>query len=267
MEIQYFVKPEESTKYFQEWEHTCLSWLTSALGLDPTRLRLRKHTTTELAHYANATTDIEFKFPFGWGELWGVSDRGSFDLTSHGAGSNNAGFGVYADPLTQERYVPSVIEPSVGIGRLMLAIFTCALETEISSTNASNARRTVLRLHPSIAPYQLAVLPLSKKPHLLALAKELYQDLADSSSSSSSSSHKGLNVDYDVSGSIGRRYRRQDEIGTPVCITVDFDSLDDQCVTLRARDSMAQRRISIAELTHVTFDLHRVFNDLNHVSI
>ena len=195
-------------------------------------LRLRDHDKEELCFYSKATTDFEYLFPFGWGELWGVADRTDYDLTQH---INTSGKSLdYFDPDTNERYIPYVIEPSLGVERLFLAILTEAYDEEIVDAE-KNDKRIVLRLHPALAPFKVAVLPLSKK--LNEQAGEVYQKLSSK-----------FMVDYDDAGSIGKRYRRQDEIGTPYCVTFDFDSIEDGCVTVRDRDTMEQVRIPIDEL-------------------
>ena len=198
--------------------------------MDEKSLRLRDHDKDELCFYSKATTDFEFLIPFGWGELWGVADRTDYDLTQH---ANHSGESMeYFDPETNEKYIPYVIEPSLGADRVLLAFFCNAYDEE---TDEKGDTRTVLRLHPALAPFKAAVLPLSKK--LSDKAMEVYTNLS-----------KYFNIDFDDAGSIGKRYRREDEIGTPICITYDFDSLEDNCVTVRDRDTMEQKRIPIAEL-------------------
>ena len=193
-------------------------------------MRLRDHSAEELSFYSKATTDIEFLFPFGWGELWGIADRTDYDLKQH---QTHSGKSLdYFDPETNERYIPYVIEPSLGADRVALAFLCDAYDEEVLDEKDT---RVVLRLHPALAPYKAAILPLSKK--LNDQAQEIYTQLA-----------KDFMVDFDDAGSIGKRYRRQDEIGTPFCITYDFDSVEDQCVTVRERDSMKQERIAIADL-------------------
>lgn len=230
MELEFFCKPGTDLEWFEYWRNFCHQWLLS-IGLKPDAVRLRDHDKEELSHYSNATTDIEFKFPFGWGELWGIADRTDFDLKAH---INTSGDDLsYLDPETNERYIPYVIEPSLGVERLALALLANAYEEEALEGGDS---RTVLRFHPAIAPVKAAVLPLSKK--LGEEAEKLYDEL-----------RKHFSVEYDEAGSIGKRYRRQDEIGTPYCITFDFESLEDKAVTVRERDSMTQVRLPIAELT------------------
>ncbi|PEE42762.1 glycine--tRNA ligase [Bacillus pseudomycoides] len=228
MELEFFCKPGEDLEWFTFWRNTCKNWLLS-LGMHEESMRLRDHGEEELSHYSNATTDIEFKFPFGWGELWGVASRTDFDLKRHMEHSNED-FN-YIDPQTNERYVPYCIEPSLGADRVTLAFLCDAYEEE----QLENDSRTVLRFHPALAPYKAAILPLSKK--LSEGASEVFAELA-----------KDFVVDFDETGSIGKRYRRQDEIGTPFCITYDFDSVEDKAVTVRDRDTMEQVRMPISEL-------------------
>ena len=231
MELEFFCKPGTDLEWFEYWRGFCRDWLYS-LGIKPENLRLRDHDPEELCFYSKATTDFEYLFPFGWGELWGVADRTDYDLTQH---INTSGKSLdYFDPETNERYIPYVIEPSLGVERLFLTILTEAYDEEVVDAE-KNDTRVVLRLHPTLAPFKAAVLPLSKK--LGEQAQEVYAKLS-----------KKFMVDYDDAGSIGKRYRRQDEIGTPVCITYDFESLEDGCVTVRDRDTMEQKRISIDEL-------------------
>ncbi|UOY90960.1 glycine--tRNA ligase [Ectobacillus sp. JY-23] len=228
MELEFFCKPGEDMEWFTFWRNYCRDWLL-ALGMKEDSMRLRDHGEDELSHYSNATTDIEFKFPFGWGELWGIADRTDFDLKRHMEHSNED-FN-YVDPQTNERYVPYCIEPSLGADRVTLAFLCDAYEEE----QLENDSRTVLRFHPALAPFKAAILPLSKK--LSDDAMEVYSELA-----------KHFMVDFDETGSIGKRYRRQDEIGTPFCITFDFDSVEDRQVTVRDRDTMEQVRMPIEEL-------------------
>ncbi len=230
MELEFFCKPGEDLQWFEYWRSFCKQWLLS-IGMTEERLRLRDHDPEELSHYSKATTDFEYEFPFGWGELWGVADRTDFDLRSHQEVSGEDM--SYLDPETNERYVPYCIEPSVGVERLLLALLIDAYaEEEIAPGDV----RTVLHLHPAIAPVKVAVLPLSKK--LAEPATALYDSL-----------RKQFPAEYDEAGSIGKRYRRQDEIGTPYSVTFDFQSLEDQAVTVRDRDSMQQVRLPIAELS------------------
>ena len=229
MELEFFCKPGTDLEWFKYWKDYCRNFLLS-LGMKEENIRMRDHSPEELSHYSNATTDIEFMFPFGWGELWGIADRTDFDLTQH---QNHSGESMeYIDQITNERYVPYVVEPSLGADRVALAFLCEAYDEEEVGEGDT---RVVLRLHPALAPVKAAVLPLSKK--LGDKADEVYQKLI-----------KKYNCEYDDAGSIGKRYRRQDEIGTPVCITIDFDTLEDEAVTVRDRDTMEQKRIKIDEL-------------------
>jgi len=231
MELEFFCKPGTDLEWFEYWREFCKNWLLS-LGIAEENLRLRDHSAEELCFYSKATTDFEYLFPFGWGELWGVADRTDYDLTQH---INTSGKGLdYFDPETNERYIPYVIEPSLGVERLFLTILTEAYDEEVID-EAKNDTRVVLHFHPTLAPFKAAVLPLSKK--LAGPAGELCEELS-----------KSFMVDYDDAGSIGKRYRRQDEIGTPFCITYDFDSETDGCVTVRDRDTMEQVRIPMDSL-------------------
>ena len=229
MELEFFCKPGTDLEWFAYWKETCKNWLLS-LGLREENLRLRDHEKEELSHYSNATTDFEFLFPFGWGELWGIADRTDFDLNAHMKESTKSL--EYFDQETGEKFVPYVIEPSLGADRVLLAFLCDAYDEE---TDEKGETRTVLRLHPALAPFKAAVLPLSKK--LSEKAQEVYAMLA-----------KDYMIDYDDAGSIGKRYRREDEIGTPFCITYDFESENDGCVTVRDRDTMTQERIKIDAL-------------------
>ena len=229
MELEFFCKPGTDWDWFNYWKKFCEKWILD-LGIKKENIRLRDHSKEELCHYSAATTDIEYAFPFGWGELWGIADRTNFDLTQH---QNCSGKGLdYFDSEMNERYVPYVIEPSLGADRVTLA-FLCDAYTEEKIDE--NDSRIVLKLHPALAPYKACVLPLSKK--LGEKAEKIRDELS-----------KYFMVDYDESGSIGKRYRRQDEIGTPICITYDFNSEIDNCVTVRDRDTMMQERISIDNL-------------------
>lgn len=228
-ELEFFCKPGEDMEWFDYWKEFCINWLLS-LGMKEANLRTRDHSQEELSHYSKATTDLEFLFPFGWGELWGIANRTDFDLRQHGEHSGE-NF-TYIDPISNERYIPYCVEPSVGVDRLALA-FLCDSYNEEELDGGDI--RVVLRLHPYLAPFKAAVLPLSKK--LKDQAEEVYNQL-----------RKQFSVDYDESGSIGKRYRRQDEIGTPYCITIDFDTLEDNSVTIRERDTMEQIRLPISEL-------------------
>ena len=229
MEMEFFCKPGTDLEWFAYWKDACKNWLLS-LGMKEENIKLRDHEQEELSHYSNATTDIEFLFPFGWGELWGIADRTDFDLKQHIEHSSKSL--DYFDPETNERYVPYVVEPSLGADRVALAFLCDAYDEEQLDEKDT---RVVLRLHPALAPFKACVLPLSKKLSEPALA--VYDQLA-----------KSFRVDYDEAGSIGKRYRRQDEIGTPFCITYDFDSQEDGCVTIRDRDTMAQERVRIEDL-------------------
>ena len=229
MELEFFCKPGTDLEWFQYWRSYCKNFLLS-LGLKEENIRLRDHSPEELCFYSKATTDFEFMFPFGWGELWGVADRTDYDLTQHQKTSGKSL--EYFDPETNEKYIPYVIEPSLGVERLFLAVVCDAYDEEQLEDGTS---RTVMHLHPALAPVKAAVLPLSKK--LSEMAGELHDELA-----------KYFNVDFDDAGAIGKRYRRQDEIGTPFCITYDFDTETDGCVTVRERDSMQQVRIPLTEV-------------------
>lgn len=232
MELEFFCKPGTELEWFAYWKEFCKNWLLS-LGMKEENLRLRDHDPEELSHYSNATTDFEFVFPFGWGELWGVASRTDFDLTAH---QNTSGQDMtYFDQEKNEHYIPYVIEPSLGADRVALAFLVDAYDEEVVDAE-KNDTRVVLRLHPALAPFKAAVLPLSKK--LSEQAGEVYDMLS-----------KEFNVDYDEAGSIGKRYRREDEIGTPFCVTVDFETANDGCVTVRERDSMEQVRIPISQVS------------------
>ncbi len=229
MELEFFCKPGEDLEWFAYWRTFCHQWLLN-LGMKEENIRLRDHAKEELSHYSKATTDFEFLFPFGWGELWGVADRTDFDLKQHAEHSGESM--EYIDPVTNERFIPYCIEPSLGADRVALAFLCNAYEEQ--QLEGDDAR-TVLHLHPALAPFKAAVLPLQKK--LDEPASALHQRLL-----------KRFAIDYDLTGSIGKRYRRQDEIGTPYCITFDFDSLEDNAVTVRDRDSMQQVRLPIEQI-------------------
>lgn len=229
MELEFFCKPGTDLEWFEYWRKFCKDWLLN-LGMKEEKIRLRDHSSEELVFYSKGTTDIEFAFPFGWGELWGIADRTDYDLTAHQTHSKEDM--SYLDPETNEKYIPYVIEPSVGADRVTLAFLCNAYEEQELGEGDT---RIVLHLHPALAPYKAAILPLSKK--LNDKADEVFQTLA-----------KAFPVDYDEAGSIGKRYRRQDEIGTPYCITVDFDTLEDNQVTIRDRDTMEQIRIPIDQV-------------------
>jgi len=229
MELEFFCKPGDDLGWYDYWKKFCFDFVIS-LGVNPEKLRLREHSPEELSHYSKGTSDIEYLFPFGWGELWGIADRTDFDLTRH---SEHSGERLdYLDPETNERYIPYCIEPSVGVERLFLTVLCDSYEEEVLENGET---RQVLHLHPFLAPIKVAVLPLVKKLEDKAL--EIYDEL-----------RKEFMADYDVSGNIGRRYRRQDAIGTPFCVTIDFDTLEDGTVTVRDRDTMAQERVKVSEL-------------------
>ena len=230
MECEFFVPPAESAKWYEYWCQARLDWYRD-LGIPADMLRLRAHDADELSHYSAGTSDIEFLYPWGWGELEGVAQRTNYDLTQH---ANHSGEKLdYFDQTTNERYVPYVIEPAAGVNRAMAAFLLAAYDEDV----VNDEPRTVLRLHPRIAPYSVAVLPLSKKDTLTPLAHRIRRSLSER-----------YMVEYDETQAIGRRYRRQDEIGTPLCITVDFDSLEDNAVTIRDRDTTEQTRVPIADL-------------------
>ena len=229
MELEFFCKPGEDAQWHEFWKAYCVTFLTD-LGMNPENFKMRDHTEAELSHYSNGTSDIEYRFPFGWGELWGIANRTNYDLNAHMEGS-----GVsfeYQDPVTNEKYVPYCIEPSVGLDRLLLALFVDAYGEEQLEDGET---REVLRFHPTLAPYKVAVMPLMKKINEGAL--KLFDTLSQT-----------FSVDYDETGSIGKRYRRQDAIGTPFCVTYDYDSIEDNTVTVRHRDSMEQERVATSDL-------------------
>ncbi len=239
MELEFFCQPGTDLEWFNYWRSFCHNFLLS-IGLKDENLRLRDHSPEELCFYSKATTDFEFMFPFGWGELWGVADRTDYDLTQH---QNTSGKDLtYYDQEKNEHYIPYVIEPSLGVERSVLALLVDAYDEEVVDAEKNDVR-TVMHFHPAIAPFKAAVLPLSKK--LAPKAEEVYAQLS-----------KYYMVDYDEAGSIGKRYRRQDEVGTPLCITVDFQTIGDEntpadnCVTVRDRDTMQQERIKIDDLVH-----------------
>lgn len=229
MELEFFCEPGKDMEWFYYWKDFCMKWLLS-LGIKEENVRFRDHSPEELSHYSNATTDIEFVFPFGWGELWGIADRTDFDLKQHQEHSGESM--EYIDQVTNERYIPYCIEPSLGADRVTLAFLVEAYDEEEVGEGDT---RVVMHLHPALAPVKAAVLPLSKK--LSEGAQKVYDSLCEK-----------YNIEYDEAGSIGKRYRRQDEIGTPICITYDFDSENDESVTVRDRDTMEQQRIKISEL-------------------
>ncbi len=230
MEMEFFVPPAESAKWYEYWCENRMQWYID-LGIPADMLRLRAHDADELSHYSSGTSDIEFKFPWGWGELEGIAQRTNFDLNRHAEFSKQKL--DYFDQATNERYVPYVVEPAAGANRTMAAFLLAAYDEDV----VNDEPRTVLRLHPRLAPYQIAILPLSKKDSLTPLADSIFSRLS-----------KRYYCDYDETQAIGRRYRRQDEIGTPYCITVDFDSLEDGRVTIRERDTTQQERVSIDQL-------------------
>ena len=229
MELEFFCKPGTDLEWFTYWKDFCKDWLLS-LGMKEENIRLRDHDENELVFYSKATTDIEFAFPFGWGELWGIADRTDYDLSRHIEHSKQDL--MYQDPITNEKFIPYVIEPSLGCDRVTLAFLCNSYEEQDLGEGDS---RVVLHLHPALAPFKVAVLPLSKK--LSEKAEEIYGGLS-----------KEFMCDYDEAASIGKRYRRQDEIGTPFCVTVDFETENDGCVTVRDRDTMEQERVKISEL-------------------
>lgn len=231
MELEFFVPPEEGRKWYDYWCTERMNWYID-LGIPSEMLRIRAHDADELSHYSAGTADVEFLFPWGWGELEGIAQRTNYDLTQH---AEHSGQRLdYFDQATNERYVPYVVEPAAGANRTMAAFLLAAYDEDVVNDEA----RTVLRLHPRLAPYKVAVLPLSKKDTLTPLAREIFAALS-----------ARYMVDYDETQAIGRRYRRQDEIGTPFCVTVDFDSLEDGCVTIRERDTTDQTRVAIADLS------------------
>lgn len=229
MELEFFCQPGTDLEWFNYWKNFCHNWLLE-IGIKDENLKLRDHDQEELCFYSKATTDFEFKFPFGWGELWGVADRTDYDLSQHAKFSGKDL--TYQDPVTNEKYIPYVIEPSLGVERLMLAYLCNAYDEEQLENGES---RVVMHFHPAIAPYKVAILPLQK--NLSEKAREIYAQLS-----------KNFMVDYDEAGSIGKRYRREDEIGTPLCVTVDFDTLENDTVTVRDRDTMQQIRLLVDEL-------------------
>jgi glycyl-tRNA synthetase len=230
MEMQFFVPPADGPKWYEYWCATRLQWYID-LGIPAESLRLRPHDADELSHYSAGTSDVEFMYPWGWGELEGIAQRTDYDLKQHAAASGQKL--DYFDPQTNERYVPFVIEPAAGVNRSMAAFLLSAYDED----EVGGESRTILRLHPRLAPYKVAVLPLSKKDTLSPLARQVYASLSER-----------YMVDYDDTQSIGKRYRRQDEVGTPLCVTVDFDSLEDGAVTIRDRDTTEQVRVPISDL-------------------
>ena len=239
MELEFFVKPGTDDEWFAYWRTFCMDFLINDIGLKKEHLHFRDHEKAELCFYSKATTDIEFEYPFGVKELWGIANRQAYDLTQHSTYSGQKL--EYLDPATGEKYIPFVIEPSVGVSRLMLAAllnaYTVIEGGRSMTTSANKDAEVVLKFHPSIAPVKAAIFPLSKKEPLTQIAHDICATL-----------RKKWVIQYDESGSIGRRYRRQDEIGTPLCITVDFESVEDNKVTVRHRDTMEQERVAIDEL-------------------
>lgn len=233
MEMQYFIHPDAQKEQYERWREFAWKFLTSRLGIKESNLKWHEHDKNERAHYAAAAHDIYFNFPQGFKELWGTHNRTDFDLASHMKESGKDL--TYFDESTRERFTPNVIESSVGVGRMMLAVLADAYHEE----KVGDETRVVLKIKPEIAPVKVAVLPLSKKPDLSALSDKVYKQIVQQT---------GWNVEYDETQSIGKRYRRQDEIGTPYCVTIDFDSLEDDSVTIRERDSMKQTRVKIDEL-------------------
>ena len=231
MELEFFCHPDEEMKWFEYWRNYCAQFLYS-LGIKEENIKLRDHAPEQLSHYSNATTDIEYVFPFGVGELWGIADRTDFDLKQHELFSGKDM--KYIDPITNEKFHPYCIEPSVGAGRLFLALLCDAYVCE---TLEDGSERNVLKVHPFLAPYKAGVLPLTKKQS--EKATEVYSILC-----------KEFDCEYDESGNIGKRYRRHDEIGTPFCVTIDFDTQTDNCVTVRDRDTMTQERVSLDEVVN-----------------
>ena len=232
MELEYFVKPGQDDESFRYWRSERMSWYVDVLGINRERLRFYDHPKESLSHYSKQTTDIEYEFPFGWGELEGIADRADYDLRVHQERSKTDL--TYLDPETNERYLPWVIEPAVGVDRIAITILLDAYDEDV----VNNEPRVVLHLHPNVAPVQVAVVPLSKKDELTGAAREVRSSLQGR-----------FRIEYDqTGGSIGKRYRRQDEIGTPFCVTVDFETLEDKAVTIRQRDSTQQERVRFAGL-------------------
>src|SRR5690242_19818125 len=232
MEMEYFVKPQQDDEWFDYWRKERLRWYTDVLGLQSSRLRMYDHPKESLSHYSKQTTDIEYEFPFGWGELEGIADRTDYDLAVHQEKSKQDL--TFLDPESNVRYLPWVIEPAVSVDRIFITLLLDAYDEDV----VNNEPRVLLRLHPNVAPVQVAVVPLSKKEDLINVARQVQSSLQGR-----------FRVEYDqTGGNIGRRYRRQDEIGTPFCVTVDFETLTDKAVTIRQRDSTAQERVAIAEL-------------------
>ena len=237
--MEYFVFPGEDEKWHKYWINECLEWYKS-IGINPKKLRVRQHDSTEMAHYSKATFDLEYEFPWGWGEIQGIANRTDFDLKAHIEGSGESL--TYFDDSTGERFVPYVIEPSAGVDRAVLAFLSDAYTVEeVPNTKGGHDQRVLLKLHTSLAPVKVAVLPLSRNERLAPLAREVFDRIRTSGVA------RGF-VEFDDAQSIGRRYRRQDETGTPLCVTVDFTSLEDGAVTIRERDTMSQVRVAIGDL-------------------
>ena len=232
MEMEFFCEPNTQKEWFKFWVEFCQNWLIEQVGLKKENLKTKQHSKEELAFYSEETSDIQYKFDFGWDELWGISSRTDYDLSKHQdlSGENLN----YQDQVAKKKYIPYVVEPALGLNRLFLAVLTDAYEEEILE---NSEKRTVLHFNPKIAPVKIAIFPLMKKDGLETLAKEIYQNLREH-----------WYCEYDEGGAIGKRYRRQDEIGTPYCVTIDYDSLQDKTVTIRERDSMKQERIKIEDL-------------------
>jgi glycyl-tRNA synthetase len=233
MEMEYFVAPDQAQHWYEHWLGERFDWYVR-LGIDPEHLRLRAHDADELSHYSSATSDVEYLYPIGWSELEGIANRGDFDLTQHARHSGERL--EYVDPQSGERYVPHVIEPAAGVGRSLLAFLCDAYDED----EIGGERRTVLRLHPALAPVKVAVLPLLRKDGHPELARAVYEDL-----------RRHVKAEYDDGGAIGRRYRRQDEIGTPFAVTIDHQSIEDRTVTLRDRDTLEQERVPIDGLAQL----------------
>ncbi|EMK26143.1 glycine--tRNA ligase [Leptospira kirschneri] len=238
MEMEFFCEPGTQKEWFSHWVNYCMNWLTEQVGIKKENLRVREHEKEELSFYSEGTSDIEFKYNFGWGELWGIASRTDYDLNQHQKFSGEDL--KYQDQVQNKKFVPFVVEPALGVNRLFLAVVTNAYEEEKLPDGET---RTVLRFSPKIAPVKAAVFPLMKKDGLPEKSREIFADLS-----------KLGNIEYDDGGAIGKRYRRQDEIGTPFCITVDYDTLKDDTVTVRERDSMSQERISVSQLKSWLFE-------------
>ncbi len=232
MEMEYFCEPGTQKEWFSHWVDYCMNWLINVVGLKRSSIRIRDHEPQELSHYSDKTSDIEFKFPFGWGELWGIASRTNYDLSQHEKFSGEDL--KYTDQETRKKYIPYVVEPALGLNRLFLAVLTDAYEEEKLEDGEV---RTVLRLNPRVAPVKIAVFPLMKRDGLAEKAREVYKMLLEH-----------WYCEYDDGGAIGKRYRRQDEIGTPYCITIDYNTLEDNTVTIRNRDTMSQERIPVTSL-------------------